>query len=338
MKPIHEVTILAAAAIVLFACDIPTEAPILEQRWILPVEETTLDVDELLPDNVDVEGSNFAVTVDPFTTSESLGNLCAACAPLNGTTAPVPAFAGSFMESQTLPPDVVAATISSGLLDLSINNQLNFDPLAGGGTLEITVTNGPGGAQLGQLTMNGPAESLTPNATTNRTIPIAGDIAATLSVSASVNVPGGGMALIDTSDQLSVTITPTLILVSSVTVNVTDQSVDIDAVDLDVGELDASLTDRIQQGSVILDVVNPFGVGVSGTLSIGPTAKAFSIGAGAVSQVTISYTGDELRSFLGVDNVTFSGSGTITGGGAITVTPGQKMVIKVTVDLTIRIG
>ena len=39
-----------AAALLLAGCDIPTAAPIVEQRWILTAAETTLGVEDLLPD------------------------------------------------------------------------------------------------------------------------------------------------------------------------------------------------------------------------------------------------------------------------------------------------
>ena len=337
MRAIRTALAATAGAVILSGCDLPTEAPRVQQRWIVPVEETTLGVDELLPSGVSVSGGNFAVTVDPFTTNETLGDLCTLCAALNGTTAPVPAFNGTFIASQMLPSDVSSVSITSGSIAITIQNGFTFDPLAGGGTLTITLTDGQGGAQLGQTVVG---EPLSPSATTNTTLTIApGSVGQTLFMSSVVEAPGGATALIDTSDQLTITATPATILVGSATVNLANQSVNVDPVDLDVGDLDSSVTDRIQQGSVILDVVNPFGVAVSATLFIGAAPpKSFSISSGATSQVTITYTGDELRSFLGQANVTFSASGTVTSEGSITLTPGLEMTIEVTVDLILEIG
>lgn len=346
MRAIRTALAATAGAVILSGCELPTEAPLLQQRWILPVEETTLGVDELLPSGVSVSGSDFAVTVDPFITNETLGTLCALCAVLNGTTAPVPAFIDTFTTSQTLPADVSSVTVTSGLIAIAIQNGFTFDPLSGGGTLTITLTDGQGGAQLGQTVVDGASESLSPGATTNKTLTIApGSVVKALFVSAVLDAPGGATTLIDTSDLLTITATPTAILVGSITMNVANVSVNVDPVPLNVSGLDSSATDRIQQGSVILDVVNPFGVGVSGTLFIGDTlsvggalSKSLSIGSGATSQATISYTGVELQSFLGQQNVTFSASGTVTSGGDITVSPGQEMTIEVTVDVILEIG
>ena len=68
-----------AWAVALVGCDIPSTAPIVTQRWVVPVESTTIGVAELLPSGVSDNGSAFGVTVDPFSTSESLGALCSDC-------------------------------------------------------------------------------------------------------------------------------------------------------------------------------------------------------------------------------------------------------------------
>ena len=334
---IRLMTVLAGTAccLLLAACDIPTDVPIIETRWIIPVEETTLGVDELLPSGITVSGSNFDVSIDPFSTSESLNTLCGGCSILNGLT---PAFADSFDVTENLPADVSAATIASGSVQIVIQNGFSFDPIAGGGTFTVTLRAGEGGAQLGQIVIDGTSETMGAGSTLTRTLTIgASSIGTTFFASVVVNSPGGQTATIDTNDEITVTATTTSLLVSSATVNVQSQSVRFAAVQLDVGDIGSEITDRIVSGAVILDVTNPFGVSVTGSIVLGPTTKTFSISASATSEVTISYTGDELRSFLGQDNVTFSGSGTASGG-SVTVSPGQDMVIDASVDLTLTIG
>ena len=76
MNPPRAVLAALAACVPLPGCEIPTDVPIVEQRWLIPVEETTLGVDELLPDGVAVSGNDFDVSVDPVSTSETLGALC----------------------------------------------------------------------------------------------------------------------------------------------------------------------------------------------------------------------------------------------------------------------
>ena len=334
MKSLWMTPVILAGALLLGACEIPTEAPIVEQRWIIPVDETTVSVNELLPNDVIVNGSNFELSVDPFSTVQNLGTLCG-CAALNGLTTAAPAFSSSFTLSEGLPADVSSATISSGSVSIDIQNGISYDVLAGGGSLTVTVTDGQGGAQVGQTMYSG---NLPANSTATQTMAISSaSIGSTLFITVDISSPGGQSTTINTADQLTVTATTTSLLVSSASVNVVSQSVNFDPVDLDVEDIGAEVTDRLIQGTIILDVVNPFGVSISGNVDIGVTSKSFSISADATSEVSISYTGDELKSFLGQAGVTFSGSGTASGG-LITVTPTQVMTIEATLDLTIKIG
>ena len=329
---------IGAGCLILAACEYPTEPPILEQRWVVPIEETTLSVDELLPTGVAVIGNDFSVSIDPFVTAQTLAGICAACAALNGYTVPAPAFTFSFGTSENLPADVSAAMISSASVEIRIANGFSFDPIAGGGTLRVTLSDGQGGPELGQVLVDGATEAMTPGGTLTRTIPISSaSIGSTFYASVDLVSVGGQVALIDTSDQITVTATTTSLLLSSVTVSVSNQSVNLDPVELDVGDVDDELTDRIQRGGVMLAVVNPFGVSVAGTLTIGPTTKTYSIPSDATSTVIIDYTGDELRSILGQDDITLAGSGTVSGG-TITVSPNDEMLVTASIDMTLLIG
>jgi hypothetical protein len=126
------------------------------------------------------------------------------------------------------------------------------------------------------------------------------------------------------------------LLVSSATVDVMSQSVVLDPTTLEQ-DIDSDIIDRIIQGTIILEVTNPFGVGLTGTIDIGPTSKPFTIPAAPTASVEISYTGAELRSFLALQNPILSGSGTADGT-AITIAPGQEMTLEATLDFTIEIG
>jgi hypothetical protein len=322
----------------LAACDIPTDVPILEQRWVIPVEESSLGVDELLPSGVSVAGNNFSVSVDPVSAGESLGALCPSCLDSGGLSVPVPPFSGSFSSSSSLPADVVGAVISGATVQIVVQNGFAFDPLAGGGTVTVTLNDGPGGRQLGQVVLHGTTDALPGGATTSRALTIApGSVGTSLVATAAVTTTGGQLAPLDRSHRISVTATTTSMLLSSATVNVSGRAVQIDPVDLDVEGIDGAVTDRIQSGSLLLDIVNPFGVSVTGNVVIGSVTKSFTVPASGTSRVTLGYSGDELRSFLGKPNVTFTGSGTASGGN-VTITPAQTMTLKATLDITIRIG
>ena len=338
MNRFRMVSTAVAGCLLFSGCEVPTDPPILEQRWIVPIEETTLSVDQLLPAGVSVSGNSFSVSMDPFSTGQTLGAACGACAALNGLTAPAPAFSTSFDTSENLPADVTAATISSASIEIQIANGFSFDPIAGGGSLTVTISDGPSGAELGQIIVDGATESLTAGATLMRTMSIgSASVGTAFFASVAIVSVGGQVALIDTSDQVTVTATITSLLVTSATVNVSSQSVEFDPEPLDVENIDTQLIDRIQVASLLLDIVNPFGISVAGTINIGPTSKTLTIGSGATSSTSISYTNAELRMWLGQPNINFSGSGTASGG-SITVSPGDEMTIQVTLDATIQIG
>ena len=93
-----------------------------------------------------------------------------------------------------------------------------------------------------------------------------------------------------------------------------------------------------------MDIQNPFGVGVDLSFDISGSGfttlqRAVSISSAATSTVTISYTGDDFRRFLGQPNVQASGTGTVVApGGPATVTPTQELVFEASIDLTVTVG
>lgn len=338
-----------AGGLILAGCDVPTEAPKVEQRWVIPVETTSIGVDEFLPSGVTVQGSNFQVDVDPFNTTEDLGTLCAACLANNLTTAPKPAFSETFTVEQNLPGDVTSVDVVSGSIAVTLSHNLGFDPIRppGGqaGTLTLTVRNGPGGAAIGQLVLDGDTESFPDGTSLNRTIELsAATLGSAIQLEVSVDSPAGDAAdpanwvPINTSNEIAASATPTAILISSATVEVSDQTVNLDPEEVDMEDIDSSITDHIQQGSVVLSIANPFGVSVNGSLTLGPVTKTLSIPGSATSEVSITYTGDELRQFIGQPGVLFSGSGSVSSSGPITVRPGQEITLEASIDLTILIG
>ena len=332
---------LFAAAVTLMVsagCDVPTDPPIFEPRWIIPVDETSLEVDELLPSSVTVQGSNFDVDVDPVGTTETLGDLCPDCAPLDGAVVPVPPFQGSFLSAQSLPAEVLSTEVVGGSIDITITNGFSFDPLYDGGTIVITLSDDATGNPLGQVTLDGATETLAPNSTTQRTIVLgAQTVTGALRATVAVDAPGGQVTQIDLSEQIEIVATTTSFLIASATLDIGSRTVSLEPQEIDMEDIDEEVADRIVDGSVILEIDNPFGVAITGTLDIGSTSKTFSVNGDPTSTVVIDYTGEELRSFVGQPGITLSGSGTATGS-AVTIRPGQEMTIEASLDFIIRIG
>ena len=324
-----------SCCLMLLGCDIPTAMPILEQRWILPLEQAKIGVRELLPAGVSLKDGVLEVSIDTITTSSSLNTMCVDCAALNGSTVAVPAFTSSFNGSVDLPANISSVEISSGSVNVAVTNGLSFDPLAGGGSIEATILDGEGGLQLAQLIFSG---ALAPGTSLTQSISI-GNLNVGNEVFAVIKVisPGGQIAPINTSEELSVATTGSALIMGSTTVSLEGHAVEVDVVKLDLDHIGPEIIERIVNGSLILEVTNPFGVSLSGNINIGSTSKGFLISENGRSTTTISYTRNELTSFLGEKGVTLSLSGTANGT-SITLSSHQELTIEGTIDCLIRIG
>jgi hypothetical protein len=338
----------ALLSLALAACDIPTDTPIVEQRWIIPAQNTSVAVSQLLPAGVTISGAQFAVNVPATTAGQSLGQVCPGCQALNGQTVPAPPFTTTMSSTASLPASVTGATLTSGNVTLAVTNGFSFDPTAGGGSVTMTIRDGAAGRVLGTATIA--SGSLPAGQTITRVVAASpGGVGATISATTVIDSRGGQQATINTNQQISVTATPQSILVSAATVNVAGRSVSFSAQDLDVGDISDDVVGRIQQGAIILDITNPFNVAMTLQASIawpeqggqpsGTLTRSVAIGSGATSTVQLAFTGEELKRFLGKEKVTLSGSGSVSGAaGAITVTPSQQVLVKARIDLTLRIG
>jgi hypothetical protein len=354
--------ILALAALPMLAgatgaCDIPTEAPQWEQRWIVPADRTTVGVEELLPDKVWVtpDRSAFTVRVDPVSFHESLGSLCPACAPWDGLFVPKPAFRGDFHESVDLPEDVEEVQARSGRVEVVARNAFGFDPLRppGGSPGTVTVSlrdGGPDGPLLDRLVVDGATTSFGPGSLLTRVLEYSGPVGATLTVSVDVDSPAGGLdpadrVLVSLVDEIQVTATPQLLEVTSAVIRVAGRSFDLIDTDLEVEELDQELVDRVRSGAFLMEISNPWSVAAAIDLTIsGPTmgppiTKNVMVPAASYSSVRVDFTQAELRSFLGEPGVTLSGEGTVaTGIGPVTLAPKQVLVVQTRLDLVLLVG
>ena len=338
------------AAFSLTGCDVPTELPALETRWVIPSEDTRFGVAQLLPNAVSVTttGNAFVVDFSPVTFSETLGSLCAACIALDGQTVPKPPFLGSLTSEVPLPSRVVAISVVSGDVVIDLDNELNFDPLrpAAGAFGEITVmvSDDADGDVLGTLTIDGAATPLPPGGTLTRTLTLAAaTVEGSLAVTVMLDSPLGDAVTLDISDRVSATVTPTAIVVSSATIDAAATEVSFDPQTIDT-DLDPDMTDRIQAGSFVLDVTNPFGVTADFDLSIDgpsidPIVKSETIGTAPTSTIVIPFTVAEIRSFLDQESVTLTGGAVVDPSAApFPVMPGEELVLSGKLDLILRIG
>lgn len=345
----------------LAACDIPSDAPILQQTWIIPSDSITVGVAEILPTNVALNGGGtaFVVTVAaPAAINSTLGALCSqpVCQSGVAVVAPVPAFTspgGSLGTTVSFPAGVTAATVSGGTLNLSINNTLGFDPLrpngasAPFGSIAITLTSG---TTTSTTTFTGSTRSLPTGATTLFAVPMpTGVYTGTVAVSSVLTVPAGGSGSLASANAISIGTTVQSLTVSQATVVVNGDAVNTAPTDFDLSGVDFG--DQVESGGLLLDVTN--GLAASANMSVaisapaqdgaGPVTvtKALVIPATPTSSSTISLNRTELQSLLGKSNVTITVTGTATGAGAgntVTVTPTQRITLRTRVRLILNVG
>lgn len=329
---------VGSAAALLAGCDYPTSAPILEQRWIIEVEGTSMSITELLPTGVDTAGGNFTMNIDPVSNNETLGNLCASCFD-SAVPVPVPAFNGPIIANQGLPTDVSGATVASGSMDITIQNDFDFDPLENGGTITVSLIDDQSGDTVGTVAWTGPTDMLPTGTSDTKTLVLApGLIGANLTVATQVDCPGGQNSTMNTADLMTVTATPSTLAASDVLVQIVNKSVTFGPEPMDTEDVPSDIVDKIVSGGIVLRVVNPFGITLSGTLDLGTVSKALNVSGSASSTTTLSYTATELKSILGQSGINFQGTAVANASGPVAIAPTQELVLEPSIDFTVQIG
>lgn len=301
---------LLAAVVVLSGCDLPTEAPIFEQTWALPLSESVVAAEDIAPASLTPVAGGFAVSVDPADWNETLGTMCGApCQALNGLVAPVPAFLDTLSSTAGLPADIGLVHVAESSVYVLVTNALGFDPTENGGSVRVQALDASGGL-LGSSTIDG--STGLPDGTSQAVTFTLGEGPFDGTFLVVVDVPGGQSALIDTSGTLTVQATTTSLVVRGARLTTISQSVAFgpDGLDIDVGD---GIREGLQSGAVELAVTNPWSVSLNGYLDFGPVRKTLAIPAAAASAVRLDFSGAELQSMLGGSSVTLVGSATADG-------------------------
>ena len=341
-------TRLGPAAFALFgACAIPTEAPIYDTTWEIPGKSTSISVNTLLPNGVQVSSDNsaFQVTVSPssVTITRSLSQDCSMCAALNGITAPKPPFTGSGSASVTIPSAITTATLVRDTLTLTLDNGLNFDPIRPSSTargyLATTVRNGA--TVIGRDSVDGATAAFPAGSSMVRKISLTGTLngAAGIQVTMTLHSPAGDPVVIDANRSITATGTVGAFFVSSAQVSVANQMINSAPSDLDLSGIDSTLSKRVDGGTLLLTVVNPFNV--SGNLAVNfagatlPIQKTITL-AGGTTTPTIAFTKSELVAMFGRRlSLTYSGS---VNGASATVVPGQVVSVTSRLQVAVPVG
>jgi hypothetical protein len=348
-------TLLLVAA---SACDMPTKLPSWDQTWLIPGDSTTVGVSQLLPSTGEMSIATlngqqvFSVNVtSPGTFSQSLGQICSACAVANGTTVPKPAFTLNDSTGTTLPASVVAATVVSGGFTYTVTNGFSFDPIrpnaAGApyGYFVLRVMNGS--TLLAQDSVNGATVAMGKNgATLQRSVALnlaGGSLAITgakpLEVYLTLNSPSGDPVTINTNQTFTVSIVASPISASQAQVTMSNQTITAAQTTVDLSSVsDQSLIDRVQGATLHLTIASPFGV--QGTLTATfsaqgaqPIVKSIPLTTAAQQSPDVTLTAAEIRALLGhTANLSVSGSVSAPSG-SVTVTPTQVLKVNSTFEI-----
>jgi hypothetical protein len=339
-------------ALAVLGCDIPTSAPNWETRWVVRAEDTSIPVSSFLPGQVtERNGTEFVIGVSGGGISRSLGELCSACAPFNGTVVPKPAFSTTLQSDVPFPVDLDSLVLTGGSIQIRVVNNLGFDPIrpsaaSGSARGQITITLRSASVVLGVHTVDGTTTSFAPGTARLETVNLASAalpraIGGSVSLEVTITSPLGDPVAINTAQSMSVEAADAAVAASAAIVRVHDRAVTATPMTLDLSGLESELTDRVQRGSLILDITNPLAVGgtLTATLSApGVTlVRPFVVTAGE-SQARLSFSGDELRSLFGPEPVGLSVTGTLSADpiGPVTVRPAQQITAAGRLELFVR--
>ncbi|HJQ20848.1 MAG TPA: hypothetical protein VJ867_10895 [Gemmatimonadaceae bacterium] len=348
---------VAACDVVAFASD---PKPIFEQTWSLPTTETSIAVDQMIPSTVTIystPGSNppdssaFVLDIDDVVFASRVGDQCSQCTTLNGTSTTKPAFILTSGSSSPLPTDVVSGAVLGGTVNVSVVNNLSFDPIR-----VRSLSNPPqgymilivrsGSLVLGRDSIDGGDVAFPAGTTMQRSIPLStGNVNAPIAIDLTVNSPQGDHnEFIDANGRLNTTGVITSMLAGNVTVNVANKSITNPAQDIDFGDFGSNVV----EARVDMTILNPWSV--AGNLQMNFTkhgssaadvSKAVTVPAGSTPptaqqrQVVLQQT--EVRPLVG-NKVDLTLTGTMDSPTPIVVTPKQKITIDNRLVLKVQAG
>lgn len=339
----------ALLALPLLGCEIPSGLPEWESTWEVPGDSLRLAVAGLLPPGVVQEGdSTFVVTPPPFVVRAALSDLCSPCAGLGGIVLPKPAIQGTLVDRGDLPADVLGVTLQSGAVDFRVTNGLGFDPLRPGGTspgsIRLILRSHPDGRVLADTLLSGAHHALPPGGSLRAGVTLnAGWVGSGVVGEVRFDSPAGGTALLRGSDAFQVEVVPGELRVTEARVEAGGRALDPTSGGLGSGGVDEGILERVQGGTLRMEVDNPFGVGAElvvrlhapGDEGVERTVRVAPDGGMAL----VDYTGAELRRILGRDVARWTVSGAVdAGGNPVSLRPGAAAVVRGSFLLNLTVG
>jgi hypothetical protein len=323
-------------------------APRFRQTWNVPADSASISVGTLLPPNVTIystpassppDSSAFLVNMNLLPVSRRVGDDCAQCNTLDGTTDIKPAFVLVTGSTTTLPTDMVSGALLGGDVMVDITNTMSFDPLrvktgpGAQGYMIIVVRSGS--LVIARDSVNGATTPLAPGSVLSRPMALqTGIVTGTIAVDITVNSPVGDTPVpIDASGRLNASATVTDLRFTQVRINVANRTLQSPGTDsLPLDDLGEDITKYVQSATLAMTISNPFAVTGNVDVSFGygtPTqllSKATTMPTGANQYRSITLDANEVRSLFG-HKVALSITGDVSSTAPIDITPRQVIVI-----------
>jgi hypothetical protein len=315
----------AAALAVLGACDVPTQAPIWDTSWQVPVNDDSIEVGQLLPGGITSTGVVFQVDVQTDSIRTSLGQLCGApCAAVHGTTAALPAFTSTVFFEDSIPQNVLLVTPAPGeTYAYELTNNLSFDPLlpqAGVFGMIVVGLVDPDSNIVGVDTLRGQALTFGVGSTLARAMALNNAaVGGPFQLAAKVIIPAGATVPIDTAGKLTVKTTEDSVGITSVRVVVDSIAIASFAREVDLTDLAGDVEEVVQSARIRIHIENPMaiagGILVEFQDGIGNQiipAKPLSLAVGASTQ-EVGLNLSEVLTLLAQGVVTMKVTGAVSG-------------------------
>jgi len=319
------------------------------QTWNLPADSTRISVASVLPPNVAVystpassppDSSAFQITMSLQPVSRSVGLDCVACQPLDGTTAIKPAFVLAAGSVTALPTDVVSGGLIAGQINVSVTNNMSFDPIrvktGPGAQGYMLIVLRSGSMVFGRDSLNGATTAFAPGAMLIRPITLQpGVITNNISVDVTINSPVGDTPVpINASGTLGANATVPDLRLSTVRINVNDRTLLSPGGErLDLAEIDDVIVDHVEGAELEMTISNPFAItgNVNVNFQYGPAvsdavAKTVAFPTGDNQVRTVALTKQDMTQLFG-NEVALTVNGGVSSSAPIDITPRQVIVI-----------
>lgn len=333
----------------LVACDFPTESPLWDQTWVVPVESIVVRATDLLPEGVDVNEDTTAFTAETpeATIRVTLAEVCTQCLLLNGLRTRKPEFGDTVTTETTLPSELVSATLAGGAFDVVVGHNLNFDPLrpssdpaAPRGYLVFRFSSN--GTVVAYDSISGDDTAFPGGTTLTPDVPVRPvEVSSSIVLDVYVYSPEGDSVTVEALDTAGLTLRPSIVEISQVTVEASSTTIDPVRTTMDFSGVDSTAIEHVQSGALLVDVDNPWNV--TGTLDVildppDPAIERSLTLRPGTYQDRLEFSASEQRALLDAGVVGVEATGSFGSTGPIVVTPAQALVVDGNLELVVLIG